>query len=305
MTNKIEYTHSEKESFMSKLLKLVMKLSNMKSALEKGLKKGNIKNEPAPIPNSILKKYKVETDEVNGFKVWTISSKEQSSDLALFCFHGGAYVFNVYKQHWQLFEKIIEATGSTIVVHDYPLVPKYTCKDALEFTDKVYELFLKKHSSKRMFFVGDSAGGGLALSYAQYLRNEGKKLPEQIILSAPWLDVTMSNPEIANIDKDDKMLGIQGLKMAGKAYAGRFETTDYRVSPIYGEFEGLPKISILIGTHDLFWADAKKLKTKLDKANISMNYFEYPKMFHNWWIMVGLPESKNVVSQVSSLLTNK
>ncbi len=156
-----------------------------------------------------------------------------------------------------------------------------------------------------MFFVGDSAVSGLALSYAQYLRNGEKKLPEQIILSAPWLDVTMSNPEIPNIDKDDKMLGIQGLKMAGKAYAGRFETTDYRVSPIYGEFEGLPKISVFIGTHDLFWADTKKLKTKLDKANIPMNYFEYPNMFHNWWIMVGLPESKNVVRQVSSLLTNK
>lgn len=305
MTNKIEYIHNEKESFMSKVLKFIMKLSNMKSALEKGLNKGNIKNEPAPIPGSILKKYKLEIEEVNGFKVWTISPKEKSSKVALFYFHGGAYVFNVYKQHWQLFDKIIEATGATIVVHDYPLVPKFTCKDALEFTDKVYELFINNHASKRMFFVGDSAGGGLALSYAQYLRNEGKKLPEQIILSAPWLDVTLSNPEIANLDKDDKMLGINGLKMAGKAYAGNFETTDYRVSPIYGEFENLPKISVLIGTHDLFWADAKKLKTKLDKENIPMNYFEYPKMFHNWWIMAGLPESKNAVTQVSSLITNK
>jgi len=302
MNNTINYVHQEKESFTSKTMKFVMNISGTKTALEKGLTNGNIKNDPAPIPSSISKKYQVEIETIDGFKVWTLSPKKSKSDKVIFFFHGGAYVFNVYKQHWQLIDKLIEETGATFVVHDYPLVPQYTHKEAFEFTQKVYDNLLAKYKSETKYFMADSAGAGLALAFAQLLRNEGQPLPEQIILSAPWLDVTLENPEVKTIDKDDKMLGIEGLQMAGKTYAGELDTKDYRISPIYGDFKNLPKISIFIGTHDLFWADAKKLKAKLDKANIPMNYYEYPKMFHNWWIMVGLPESKSVVKQVSLLL---
>lgn len=301
-TNASDYIHRETESFMSRALKLAMRLSGIKLALEKSLQKGNIRNDAAPIPGSISKKYNVEVEEEDGFRVWTLSPRSKASEVAMLYFHGGAYVFNIYKQHWQLFDKLMEATNATIVVHDYPLVPKYTCKDALEFSDKVYQRFCRKHSSKKTLFVGDSAGAGLALSYAQYLRNEGRKLPDHIILSAPWLDVTLSNPDVATLDKVDAMLGIEGLQKAGKAYAGKLETTDYRVSPLYGDFKGLPQLSVFIGTHDLFWADVKLLKARLEKENTSLNYFEYPRMFHNWWIFVGLPESKSVLKQVTALL---
>ena len=282
-----------------------MKIAGIKNALEKGLQSGKIKNDPAPIPASISKKYEIQTETIDGFNVWTLSPKKNKSDKVLFYFHGGAYVFNVYKQHWQLFDKLIEATGATIVVHDYPLVPQYTQKEAFDFTNKVYEMIINKYKSEAIYFVGDSAGGGLALAFAQLLRNEERPLPEQIILSAPWLDVTLENPEVNSIDKDDKMLGIEGLKMAGKAYAGNLDTKDFKVSPIYGDYINLPKISVFIGTHDLFWADAKKLRANLAKANIPMNYFEYPKMFHNWWIQVGMPESKVVIQQVANLINNK
>ena len=146
MNSTINYTHNEKASLQSKILNFVMKLVGVKTALEKGLKKGKIKNDPAPIPSSVLQKYQVETETIDGFKVWTISSKKSKSDKVIFYFHGGAYVFNVYKQHWQLFDKLIEATGATIVVHDYPLVPQYTQKEAFEFTNKVYENLLKKYN---------------------------------------------------------------------------------------------------------------------------------------------------------------
>lgn len=300
----IVYTHNVRESFMSKVMKFIMSIVNVKTALEKGLQTGKIKNAPAPILGSISKKYDIQTETIDGFKVWTLSPKKNKSDQVIFFFHGGAYVFNVYKQHWQLLDKLIASTGATIVIHDYPLVPQYTQKEAFEFSDKVYEQIMAKYPSETKYFIGDSAGAGLALAFAQYLRNEGRPLPDQIILSAPWLDVTLENPEVEKIDKDDKMLGIKGLQMAGKAYAGALDTKDYRVSPIYGDFKDLPLISMFIGTHDLFWADCKKLKARLEKANIPMNYFEYPKKFHNWWISVGMPESKSVIGQVSKLIND-
>jgi acetyl esterase/lipase len=74
----------------------------------------------------------------------------------------------------------------------------------------------------------------------------------------------MTNPDILAVDKYDKLLCIKGLQLAGEAYADKLDLKDYRVSPIYGDLNQLPKISIFIGTHDLFIADSRKLKSKLD-----------------------------------------
>lgn len=296
------YLHPKKASFMSKALQLVMKVSGTKTALEKGLTKGKIKNDAAPYSKSFAKKYHVAEEVVEGRKVWTISPRQNPSDKVIFFFHGGAYVFNVYPQHWDLIDKLIEKTGATFVVHDYPLVPQHTHKEAYSHTTKTYDRILKKYPSKDLIFMGDSAGGGLALGFAQLLAKEGSRLPEQIILSAPWLDASLTNPDISAIDKDDKMLGVKGLRMAGKIYAGDLPVTDHRISPIQGDFKQLPKVSLFIGTHDLFWADAKKLKTRLAAEKVPFNYYEYPKMFHNWCIIVGMPESKNVITQMAGLV---
>lgn len=55
----------------------------------------------------------------------------------------------------------------------------------------------------------------------------------------------MSNPDIFDVDRKDKLLGIKGLKLAGKAYAGSENPKDCRVSPIYGDLCGLPKVYLL------------------------------------------------------------
>lgn len=298
----ITYVHANKPSFKSKNLKFLMKLMGMKNALEKNLTKGKIKNEAAPISKSLAKKCTIEEQIIEGRKVWTISPKTKKSDKVIFFFHGGAYVFNIYPQHWDLIEKLIENTGATFVVHDYPLVPQHTHKEAFAHTAGVYNWLLKKFPNKKISFMGDSAGGGLALAFAQTLSEEGKVLPVQLILSAPWLDASLTNPDIAAIDKNDPMLGVAGLQMAAKTYASDKPVTDYRISPINGDFKNLPKISFFAGTHDIFCADTRKLHTLLTKEQIPHNYYEYPKMFHNWCIMVNMPESKSVIQQMTKLI---
>ncbi len=150
--------------------------------------------------------------------------------------------------------------------------------------------------------MGDSAGGGLALAFVMKQQNESAALPAQIILLSPWLDVTMTNPEIEVIQKNDVTLKADQLILAGKAWASKKETNNYMVSPIYGSLEGLPKISVFIGTHDILAADCRKLKVMMEKKGIPMNYFEYPEMFHDWVMLVSLKESEIALSQICNLI---
>jgi len=306
MDSSITYIHSEKACFTSKMIQSMSSLFGVKKGGDMIKKSNQSKSTevPTPVPTSMCKKYDIQESIINNRKVWTIKPKEKGSDKVVLYLHGGAYVSTIKKYHWKFVEELILKTNATIVIPDYPLAPSSNCENAIDFVGQLYQELLKKYTSENIDLMGDSSGGGLALGFAMQLSKENKPQPHQIILLFPWLDVTMSNKDILEIDKKDKILGIEPLQIAGKAFAGELDLKDYRVSPIYGDFSGLGKISVFIGTHDLFVADCRKLKSLAKTSNISMNYFEYPKMFHGW-VLASMQESKVAKNQISSLIKNE
>ncbi len=296
------YYHPIPPSLESRLIQFFMGLLGMKRAMERKIARNSYNKVPAAIPKSIAKNFDVKVEEFSGRKVWSISPKSQESKTIILFLHGGAYYANITKMHWGLIEQLLVNTSVTVIVPDYPLAPELTCIDTYQFLDEVYASLIATHPTKRIVFMGDSAGGGLALGFAMQIRNEGLKQPEQITLFSPWLDVSMDNPEIAKYDKHDKILSLDGLKSAGKKYAGNFVVTDYRVSPLYGDFKNLGKISIFIGTNDMLVADVRKCKQILEDNHIDFNYFEYPKMFHDWVLIPGLKEAEDVYPKVSLII---
>jgi acetyl esterase/lipase len=64
-------------------------------------------------------------------------------------------------------------------------------------------------------------------------------------------------------------------------------------------------MSLFIGTHDILIADCQKLKKELESQNISLNYYEYPKLFHDWVMLVRLRESKDALTKMAELINRK
>lgn len=54
-----------------------------------------------------------------------------------------------------------------------------------------------------LILMGDSAGGGFVLALAQFMKQEEVPQPSQLILLSPWLDLSLSNPNIKEIDPSD------------------------------------------------------------------------------------------------------
>lgn len=304
MDTTINYTHQEPASFKSKAVQSLLAMVRAKKILENKMTAKKINQKAASLPQSLKKKYAVTTTEKDGRKIWTISPKHKTSGKTILYIHGGAYILNISSFQWKFVEAILAKTNVTIVVPDYPLAPSVTYKETYSFIQSVYDELTGSSSSKDIILMGDSAGGGFIAGFAQKQRTENKPQPGQIIMLSPWLDVTMSNPEIIKSDKSDKMLGIRGTQLAGKAYAGNADPKDYLISPVYGDFSGLGRISVFIGTHDLLLVDCRKLKDNLTKANIPFNYFEYPNMFHGWMVVTGLKESKCAIDQIATLILN-
>ncbi len=305
-------------SFEAKLMQFFLGLFRIKFVMEAKMISNGFDKKPAPPKKSFNKKYNIIESNVDGRQIWELSLKEKSlPDLLILFLHGGAYMANITSQHWDLIEQLLIKTKGTIVVPDYPLAPYSTYLKTYDFLDKLYLKILEKHIGKKIVLMGDSAGGGLALGLTQKLRDEkmnnekinnkeskniGKVLPDYIILFSPWLDISMSNPEIKLIEKKDKLLTVKGLKNAAEKYAKNLSLKDFKLSPIYGNFDGLCNITIFTGTNDILNPDAKKLKAKLEQQNIDFYYFEYPEMFHDWVIIKRLRESKDAIEKVCEIL---
>ncbi len=296
------YIHEKPESFQSKMIKFGMSVAGMKSYVERTIERDKYNHQPADIPKSLRKKAEISETYVLENKIFTLKPKNENSEKVILYLHGGAYIEGISKIHWDIIEELLYKTKATIIVADYPLVPKANYIDVYAFVEAVYLQILKETTSDNVIFMGDSAGGGLALGFAQKLRNEGSSLPSQLILLSPWLDITMSNPEIQLIDKKDKMLNVKGLRLAAELYADSLEHDNFLVSPLAGDFQNLPQISVFTGTHDILYPDAKKLKEIVASTNTKLNFFEYPKMFHVWMLITSLKESQSAINQIVSLI---
>lgn len=141
-------------------------------------------------------------------------------------------------------------------------------------------------------WVGDSAGAGLALSLALALARDAS--PPLVLLS-PWLDVALENSEIPEVDARDPWLSVVGLRECGRMYAGDLKVDDPRVSPIHGSLSHLPRISIFIGTRDVFLPDARKLQRRAPER---VSLVEYPDMVHDFMLLRGIPESRAAFADI-------
>ena len=73
-------------------------------------------------PKQIEDTCQVETHEFIGRKVFVIKPKDgEKNEKKILYFHGGSYVAEASKDHWNFIEKIVTDTGSTLILPDYPL----------------------------------------------------------------------------------------------------------------------------------------------------------------------------------------
>ncbi len=234
-----------------------------------------------------------------------ISSREERLDVlqafiyndqehpaqTVFYFHGGAYINQPNAQQTTMAARAAKETGCEVVLMVYPKEPVYDCETAYHLCLSYYRSYLEANDCGKVVFMGDSAGGGLALGLAEVLRDEGGPCPEELILISPWTDVTMSNPDMEDYVNHDPMLGIDGLRRMGEVWANGLEMTDPRVSPIYGDLSGLGRVTLTAGTWEILYPDILLLAQKLEEAGVVCNLIIGERMIHCYPICP-VPEAK-------------
>lgn len=243
----------------------------------------------------------------HGMQVFYFNENDPLPDSTVILYiPGGGYLNPPLKYHWSIVDKLVKETNCMVVMPVYPKVPNYTCDEAYEVMIKFYKDLVATPGLERIVVAGDSSGGGMSLVLSQILRDKYPKLlqPEEIILIAPWMDVSMENEEIPEYEPVDPMLDIYGAKEIGKMWAGERDVHDPMVSPIYGTFENLGNITIFIGTRDMLCPDCLKFSDILTEKGIEHTLVVEEGLDHPYPLFP-IPEAKEAQQMIIDIINSK
>jgi acetyl esterase/lipase len=188
--------------------------------------------------------------------VWCTPVSQQTADTMLYL-HGGVFVFGSAHAYRKLAGQIAVRSGVRAFVADYRRAPEHPFPAALDDARAAYRGLTAQFGAGHLAIVGDSAGGGLALSL---LREEpGARCG---VLLSPWTDLALTGGTIESKADDDPLLSRAGLDAGARQYLGDHDRRDPRASPLYASARKAPPIQVHVGTAEVLLDDSLRLRNQ-------------------------------------------
>jgi triacylglycerol lipase len=221
--------------------------------------------------------------EFVGMPIWTLTPRSRTGKQVVVV-HGGGYVTEALTPLWWTYADMARQTGATVIVPNYPLIPKGTAGEVVPVVANFLSSLIAEHGTGNVSLLAESAGAGLGLAAVQELVRRDDSLPGAIVLESPWLDATVSDP--ASYTIDDPMLDAEDLQNAGTEWAGDLDPSHPLASPINGSLEGLPPIFVYTSTRDLLSPQSIRFKQNADEVGVDVTIFCREGLTHGW---IGFP----------------
>ena len=289
-------------SIMSKIVATVLKIRHREYVDDAGkaaehMQERSLEEDKYYRIPKMLYRTKVESKDMFGCQMVIFNDAEDAERLVIYL-HGGAYVNEIRLPHISFCDRLAKKINACVFTPIYPLAPNHTYEETYEIVEKLYNHLLEMN--KPITIMGDSAGGGLSAAFCEYLAVNDIPQPKNLILISPWVDVSMSG----NYDdvEYDPMLGVEGAREMGKAWAGDLDLKDYRISPMFGDMMSLPQTTLFVGTHEILYPDVVEFYNRLRASGVNVELIIGREMTHVYPVYPGVPESKEALNQIIDIL---
>ena len=226
--------------------------------------------------------------------------------IAIYTF-GGAYYFGTPVS--SLSTGLAFELGIKVCAIDYRLGPDHPYPAALEDSFSVYREIIKDFNSKNIVWLGDSAGGHLALTTLLKGQNEGLPLPGAVALCSPWTEAEKLSDTCFTLDGYDPVLSYDSfIKPISEEYFKGFDTKDPLISPVYGNYsENFPPVIITTGTRDMLLSDSVRLHRQLKRCGVTAELNVWEGMWHVFEAFgyPFIPEAKESLREIATFLGNR
>lgn len=195
--------------------------------------------------------------------------------------HGGAYVSGNPATHRRFAARLTWESHARTFVPDYRLAPADPFPAAVDDALAAYTGLLEAGiDPNRLVLAGDSAGGGLAAALLLRLRDEDRPLPAGSVLFSPYTDLEHRGKSLVrNAPTDYLPLGEARPNLD---YIGSADPRHPYVSPMYGDFSGIPPMLIFAGEKEMILDDSIRLAEAGQRDGVDVELIIEPDMFHVW-----------------------
>ena len=245
---------------------------------------------------------------IGGIPVLRARPASHRQEVLLICFHGGGYVTGSRASHRKLFGHIAVAAKASAMIVEYRRAPESPFPAAVDDALAAYCWALGSGlKSKNIAFVGDSAGGGLAVALALAARRDGLPVPGAIFLMSPWLDLEAKGRSYdanAGVDLIVSRAVIQSLVPAFLGATGSVD--DPVANPIVADLAGLPPVLIQVGADESFLDDSRNFAARAKQAGVEVELDVVPEMQHVFQFLGGVaPEADAAIGRAGGWLEAK
>lgn len=239
---------------------------------------------------------------------WIVDGDADGGNRLLYL-HGGGYVAGDLETHRALCANLSQAGGVAILNVDYRLAPQHKCPAGLEDAITAYGWMLENGpqgpgAPSRTFISGDSAGGGLTLSTLMGIRDAGLRAPDGAVTLSAWTDVTGSGGSVETRADTDPMISKGMLDwIAALVIPEGGDGRDSRLSPLFGDFSGLPPLLMQVGENEVLLDDTLVSAQKAQAAGVDVTVERWPDVFHVWHTMGrAVPEAAEAIDRIGAFL---
>lgn len=249
----------------------------------------------------------IERRELAGIATEWLAGPGCSTSHALLHLHGGGYVMGSCVTHRALAGRAGIACGMQAVLPEYRLAPEHPFPAALDDAVAAYRgLLALGFAPGNIVLLGDSAGGGLTLATLFALRDAGAPLPAAAVLLSPWTDMTMSGESLRTRAAVDPWLKPEMLEPFGKLYMGDHDRKKPLISPLFGDFRGLPPLLVQVGDQEILLSDSTRLAECAKGAGVEVKLEIWDELWHVWHLFAPvLPEANAAFDGMGAFVRGK
>jgi monoterpene epsilon-lactone hydrolase len=231
---------------------------------------------------------------------WLIPN-EINSDYVLFYIHGG-FVSPLYNPTRYLAGYLARMTGMRALLVEFRLAPEHPYPAAIEDCVTAYHWLISEGGflPKQVIFVGESAGGNLAITTMLSLRDARNPLPRGAVLISPVVDFEGTG---SFFTQNDPMADADFVMRQLNAYRGGADPHNPLISPIQADLQDLPPLFIQVGAKEILLSGVEVFALRAKKAGVPTILEIWPEMWHYWHIFVpSLPEAQQAMQSINDFL---
>lgn len=202
---------------------------------------------------------------------------------SLLWLHGGAFVLGSATSYRPFAARLARACRCDVIVPDYRLAPEHTFPSAHDDACAALDaLEAHGYAMEQVAIGGDSCGANLALAAVQSRLARGAAVPAAMWLISPYLDLTHAGASISARAALDPFIDPAGMDDTARTYLGTTDPANPRASPLIGEMAGLPPTLIQIGSDEVLFDDATRLRDAITATGARAMFQEWAGMIHVW-----------------------